>query len=156
MSREFSKISPKVWRSKRFRSLGSDDPRYLLLYLMTCQHQSSAGCFRMPDAYGAADLDWPLERLKEARLLLAERDLIAFDAVTEEYFMRGWFAHNKPMNASHQKAIMNRINDIESDSVREVAEEEFGEAALPQSNPTPVPSSSRLTDTAFMSSGRRV
>lgn len=156
MAREFSKISPKVWRSQRFRSLESDDPRYLLIYLMTCQHQSSAGCFRMPDAYGAADLDWTVERVRKARAALVQSDLIAFDAGTDEYFICGWFMHNKPMNASHQKAIVNRISDLESDLLREVAEGEFGEAALPSTRePVPAYGSSRLTETAFMSSGRR-
>ena len=65
--RTFSKISPKLWRSPRFRSLESGDERLLYLYVLTCEHQSSAGCFRLPDAYAASDLGWTEERLSDAR-----------------------------------------------------------------------------------------
>jgi hypothetical protein len=131
MSREFSKISPKVWRSKRFRALPSDDARMFLVFAMTCEHQTSAGCFRMPDAYGAADLAWPIERMKTARSEVIDAGLLAFDKATDEYFVPGWFAHNKPMNASHQKAIIRYISDLESDAVREVAEAELQPALIP-------------------------
>ena len=47
--REFSKVSPAVWQSERFHSLPSDDGRYVHLYLLTNDHQNSAGCYRLPD-----------------------------------------------------------------------------------------------------------
>ena len=105
-AREFSKISPKVWRSNKFRALPSDEARYLLIFLMTSPHQTSAGCFKIPDEYGAADMNWPIERFREYRAQLVEAGLLAFDEVTDEYFVPGWFTFNKPMNVSHQKAIV--------------------------------------------------
>ena len=131
MSREFSKISPKVWRSKRFRALPTDDARFLLLYLLTSEHQTSAGCFRMPDAYAASDLAWQVDKMQTARRHLVEGGLIAFDGSTDEYFVLGWFEHNKPMNASHQKSIVRVVSGVESDPVRETAEAELQPALIP-------------------------
>jgi hypothetical protein len=136
MSREFSKISPRVWRSARFRALDSDDDRYLLLFLMTCSHQTSAGCFRMPEAYGAADLGWHPDRMRDARNALVAAGLIEFDGTTDEYFVCGWLRHNRPMNASHQKAIERAIAELESDAVRNVAETDLEAARLPNTSPT--------------------
>ncbi|PAP96630.1 hypothetical protein [Mesorhizobium wenxiniae] len=148
MSREFSKISPKVWRSKRFRALPVDDARYLLMFLLSSEHQTSAGCFRMPDAYAAADLGWPIERMDEARKHLIEGGLIAFDSTTDEYFVIGWFGHNKPMNASHQKSIVRVVSDIESDAVREIAEAELQPALIPSS--VEMLNGSRLGNSPYM------
>ncbi|WP_027151523.1 hypothetical protein [Mesorhizobium sp. WSM2561] len=148
MSREFSKISPKVWRSKRFRALPSDDARFLLLFFLTSEHQTSAGCFRMPDAYAAADLGWPIERMQTARQDLIEGDLLAFDPDTDEYFVIGWFGHNKPMNVSHQKSIVRVVSDIESDAVREIAEAELQPALIPSTVETI--NGSRLGNSSYM------
>ncbi|MGX5839751.1 hypothetical protein ACWGTI_03390 [Mesorhizobium sp. ArgA1] len=150
MSREFSKISPKVWRSRRFRALPSDDARYLLVFLFTCDHQTSAGCFRMPDQYGAADLVWPIERMRTARQELVDGGLLAFDPATDEYFVPGWYNHNKPMNANHQKAIVRQVSELESDEVREVAEAELQPALLPSTIETLNAGGSRLVGTNFM------
>ncbi|MER9412888.1 hypothetical protein [Mesorhizobium sp. M0589] len=148
MSREFSKISPKVWRSKRFRRLPSDDARFLLLYILTSEHQTSAGCFRMPDAYAASDLAWPTDKMQTARGHLVEGGLIAFDASTDEYFVIGWFVHNKPMNTSHQKSIVRVVADVESDALREVAEAELQPALIPSTVETL--SGSRLGTSVYM------
>ncbi|TPN58638.1 hypothetical protein FJ976_01640 [Mesorhizobium sp. B1-1-9] len=148
MSREFSKISPKVWRSKRFRALPTDDARFLLMFLLTSEHQTSAGCFRMPDAYAAADLGWPSDRMQAARKYLVEGGLLAFDTLTDEYFVVGWFGHNKPMNASHQKSIVRVVANIESDAVREAAEAELQPSLIPSSVETL--GATRLGSTSYM------
>ena len=69
--RDYSKVSPKLWRSPRYRSLESGDARLLYLYFLTCEHQSSAGCFRLPVAYAASDLGWTENRFTDARAALA-------------------------------------------------------------------------------------
>lgn len=148
MSREFSKVSPKVWRSNRFRALPSDDARYLLLFVLTSPHQTSAGCFKMPDAYGSADMNWTVERFLAARLELVQANLLAFDEATDEYYLPGWLSFNKPMNASHQKAIVRLVADIESDVVREIAEAELMPALIPSTVET-IPNRSALASTSY-------
>lgn len=132
MSRDFTKVSPRVWRSRRFRTL-TDDAKQLLLFLLTCDHQTSAGCFRMPDAYGAADLLWAVERMQAARSALVEAGLVVFDDRTEEYFVCGWFAYSRPMNVSHQKSIDRQVENIESDAVRAAALKELAPSLVANS-----------------------
>ena len=75
--------------------------------------------------------------------------MLAFDAVTDEYFVIGWFVHNKPMNASHQKSIVRVVADIESDAVREVAEAELQPSMIPSTVET-LNGGSRLGNSSYM------
>jgi hypothetical protein len=125
--REWSKVSPALWRSPRFLSLKGSDERLLLVYYMTCDHMNSSGCFRLPDGYAIADLAWTSERYRIARDLLAAACLISFDPATEEVFVDRWFKHNPPTNAKHAKGARRLINKIDSGDLREKAEAEFRE-----------------------------
>lgn len=155
VSRDFSKVSPKVWRSPRFRGLQSDQAKLFYLYVLTCEHQSSAGCFRLPDAYAAADLSWPRDILETARAHLIETQLLVHDPETEEYFVPRWFKHNPSTNPKHRKGIERQISDLDSEHVRRVAEAEFIES-VPEQSPLevrPYPNgltASRLTNSSYL------
>ncbi|PZV39743.1 hypothetical protein [Mesorhizobium kowhaii] len=126
--REFSKVSPALWRSKRFLALPKDRCRLLLVFYMTCGHQTSAGCYRISEGYACSDLGWLPEDYRTARDPLVECGLIAFDNDTEEVFVSGWFRFCPPMNPKHAAGTMALIADIESDRLREQAEQEFAPA----------------------------
>lgn len=137
MSRDFSKVSPKVWRSPRFRGLQNEQAKLFYLYLLTCEHQSSAGCFRLPDAYAAADLAWSEVDLTAAREACIDAGLLVHDPETEEYFVLRWFKHNPSTNGKHRKGIERLISDLDSDHVREAAEAEFIESVPAENLDTP-------------------
>ncbi len=126
--REFSKVSPAIWRSKRFRLLPNDRCRLLLFYFMTSAHQTSAGAYQLSEGYACTDLGWSAEDYSAARQPLEELRLIVFDADTEEVYVTGWFNVCPPMNDKHAAGCKSMIRDIESDVVREIVEEEFAEA----------------------------
>lgn len=123
--REFSKVSPAIWRSKRFLGLKTDRSRLLLFYFLTCQHQNSSGAYRLPDGYAISDLGWSLDVYREERSELQAVKLIHYDPETEEVYVSGWFRSCPPMNDKHASGTMARISQIESDTLREVAEAEF-------------------------------
>lgn len=123
--REFSKVSPAVWRSKRFLALRTDRGRLLLLYYMTSQHQNSAGAYKLPEGYAISDLGWAVESYRDARTELQDAGLIYYDPETEEVYVTGWFKVCPPMNDKHASGTMARISEIESDTLREVLEAEF-------------------------------
>lgn len=123
--REFSKVSPAVWRSKRFLALKTDRGRLLLLYFMTSQHQNSAGAYKLPEGYAVSDLGWATDAYRDARAELQAAGLIHYDPETEEVYVSGWFKVCPPMNDKHASGTMSRISEIESDALREVLEEEF-------------------------------
>jgi len=124
VAREFSKVAPAIWRSKKFRALG-DDARLVHLYLITCEHQNSAGCYRLPVAYGAADMGWPVDRFETAFQQVSEAGLIACAPETEELFIRNWFRVSPPMNLKHGAGIMTIVSRIESDALRLEVEAEY-------------------------------
>lgn len=157
--RDFSKVSPKLWRSPRFRSLDSDDAKLLYVFLLSCEHQTSAGCFRLPDAYAASDLAWDAERLHTARVQLIEVGLVVHDSGTDEYFVPRWFWHNPITNPKHMKGAERLISELDSDHVREAAEVELSEHQ-PSKNPLdppmePLPNNSRLLNSGYFNGTRR-
>jgi hypothetical protein len=123
--REFSKVSPKVWRDKKFRNLTSIDAQLAFLFFLTCDHQNSAGSYRVPDGYAAEDLGWTIPRYVEARNLVVNAGLVVFDIDTAELFISGWFDTNPSMNPKHARSIRGAIAKIESDMIREAAEDDF-------------------------------
>lgn len=125
--REFTKVSPNLWRSKRFLAR-TDAAKVLYVYLLTCEHQNSTGCFRLPDGYACADLHWSIEQYGSARDELVASDLVSFDAETSLIFVHRWFKHSPPMNDKHAQGTVKQIVEIESDAIREKVEQEFSEA----------------------------
>ena len=126
--RQFSKVSPAVWRSGRFTGLEESSDQLLYLYYLTCEHQNSAGCFRLPDGYACSDLGWPPERYSRARDRLVAAELITFDSITAEIYVDRWFKHNAPMGEKHSLGTHRIIKRIESDAVRHKVEAEFTNA----------------------------
>ncbi|MDJ1464944.1 hypothetical protein [Nitratireductor sp. GZWM139] len=134
--RIFSKVSPAVWHSPRFKKAG-DDGRYLHLYFLTCGHQNSCGCCLIPEGYACADLDWPPDRYRKALQELCNLGLVSHDAETSEIYIERWFLHNKPMNKSHAEGTRRLISDIDSDTLREKVEEDFLETTDSPANAPP-------------------
>ena len=69
--REYGKVHTSFWTSKTIRAL-SDDARTLAIYLLTCEHGSIIGAFRLPLAYACDDLGWVAERFKKGFKTLEE------------------------------------------------------------------------------------
>ena len=126
--RDFSKISPALWQSKRFNSLPSDDGRYLYLYLLTNAHQTSAGCYRLPDGYATNDLRWEHSRYVKAGQELVSADLILFDKTESVVMITRWFKHNPPMSESHFIGIERLLEKLPSQKIKEAASQAANEA----------------------------
>ena len=139
--RDFSKVSPVLWGSERFTSLPSDDARYLYLFLLTSEHQNSAGLYKLKDEYAVADLRWGLERYQKARQELVTADLIRFDARTNMVLITRWFKHNAPMNESHFRGVVKVIERLGCEAFQEEALHALTEAfeAVKASKQKPVP-----------------
>lgn len=127
-AREFSKVSPAVWRSGRFRRLSGQMSKQVYLYFITNSHVNSAGCYPLPDLYACADLDCEAEAYSAARDELIGSELIDHDPDTTEILIERWFRHNPPMNPNHYKGTSRLVSEIESDRLREKAEEALSEA----------------------------
>ncbi|RWK12182.1 hypothetical protein [Mesorhizobium sp.] len=124
-ARTFTKISPAVWRSRRFIGL-PDEAKVGHLYLLSNSHVTSAGVYELPPGYACADLGWTeagyesvLQELIAAELIDRDGDVILIER---------WFRHNPPTNDDHAKGTRRRLHEIESDRLREKAILAFDDA----------------------------
>ncbi|HEV2898017.1 MAG TPA: hypothetical protein VGX71_09330 [Pseudaminobacter sp.] len=157
--REFSKVSPAVWRSGRFARLECSTAQVLYLYFLSCEHQNSAGCFRLPDGYACSDLGWLPPKYTESRAKLVSVELVSFDPATAEIYVDRWFKHNPPMNDKHALGTRRIIEAIESDVIREKVETEFqaaDEARALKGNPLDAPFNHGGIANSRLVRGRRV
>ncbi|MGA7675795.1 MAG: hypothetical protein WCA78_12225 [Rhizomicrobium sp.] len=121
--RDFNKVSPAIWLAGSFLSHPQDD-RYLYLYLITCPHQNSAGCFTLPDGYACVDLGgWEVGKYRETLKALETTDLITTDPATSEVLINGWFNDNCPMNTNHLTGTKRVINGIKSPVLKKIAQD---------------------------------
>lgn len=123
--RIFTKVSPTLWASTRFRSLPCDRDRLWYIYTLTSRHQTSAGVCILPDEYGAADLKWNLGDVTQARQNVTGAGMVFVDEVTAEVFVDQWFRHNGACNDKHAQGIAKYVADITSDAIREEVETQF-------------------------------
>lgn len=118
MSRDFSKVSPQIWDSERFRRLPDDGARLAYLYFLSNCHQNSIGCYKLPVAYACADLTWGEATFVTARDAVIAQELIAIDDATREILIARWFKHNPPTNVKHMMGACRLVSKIESPALR--------------------------------------
>ncbi len=106
--RDFSKVAPQVWRSKKFRSL-NDRGRLLYLYLLTCPHANSAGCYNLPIGYATHDLGWSDKSVLDTIGSLCDTLLIGYNEAEETVFINNWFIFNPAQNPKHAKKLYSEI-----------------------------------------------
>jgi hypothetical protein len=94
---------------------------------LTNAHQTSAGAYRLPDAYAAADLSWAIERYQCARSELVGAGLINHDAASSVVMITRWFRINPPMNEKHLKGIRQILERLPSQAIWQEATAELDE-----------------------------
>ncbi len=119
--REFSKVSPNVWQSRKFWSLPGDEHRYLYLYILTNQHSNSAGCFQLPEGYGCADLKWSEQVFSNRMETISKAGLVLFDKEEKTLLITNWFEFNAPINAKHALGILDQIKQTSSQNLKAIA-----------------------------------
>ncbi len=126
--RDFSKVSPTLWRSRKFKALTDETAKLAYLYLLTCPHGNSAGCFDLPTMYACADLD-----IKEAAYLkaldaLIKVGLVEYDQDDETVLLVNWATFNVPTNAKHAMGLLDQLDQASSISLKSAALKDFQKA----------------------------
>ena len=129
--RSFTMVSPMIWRSKRFKTL-SKEAQLLFIYLLTCEHQTMAGAYRLPPEYGASDMGWPIDAFKSALEEVSASGLILFDEDSTEVMIDGWYRFHPPKGKSTIKGIENSLKRLESEELYKAGMQAFEEALLAQ------------------------
>lgn len=99
--REFGKVSPTVWSSRKFTRLPDDSSKLLFLYCLTAPHSNSVGLYKLPIGYICEDLGWTTERCRKGIETLSKGLLIRYDEGEKTVWIEQWFRFNPPSNANH-------------------------------------------------------
>ncbi len=117
--RDFSKVSPSIWRSKKFKSLGADmEAKHVYLYLLTCPHGNSAGCFDLPPLYASNDLGMTAEAYSKAIDSLSKADLIEWDEAEQTLLIVNWDEFNEPTNPKHAIGLLSQLEQAASKTLK--------------------------------------
>ena len=115
--RDYGRVYSAFWQSPEIRSL-SEDARTLALYLLTTPHGNLIGCFRLPDAYAADDLQWSSERVREGFAKLAEVAFVMRDEATKWVFIAKYLKWNAFENPNVAKAAFKAFDQVPSISLK--------------------------------------
>lgn len=107
----YNKISPSFWTDRKVQAW-DDDTRLLALYIMTCEHRSTEGLFRLPKAYICADLGWSPERLDKPFATLLRDDFIRYDETVSVMLLTNALKWNPTDNANHAKGAAKRVSVV--------------------------------------------
>lgn len=101
MPRDYGKVSTTLWNSRKFQSLETPEARLVYLYLHTCPHVNSVGCFVLPDRYGAADTGLELKTYQTALIALSKALLIGHDENESVIRIIDFLKHDPFTNKNH-------------------------------------------------------
>jgi hypothetical protein len=125
--RDFTKVSNSIWNSAKFNSLNDDQTKLAYLYILTCPHSNSSGCFTLKQGYAAADLGWNFEAIGKAIESLSEAGLIQFDQSSETVRIVNWVSFNPPTNAKHALGILSHLKTAQSKELKLQSLQEFSD-----------------------------
>lgn len=108
--REFVKVSPSVWNSRKFWSLPDDLARYAYLYVLTNEHINSAGCYKLSIGYICGDLKWEPEVARKAIERLSIAGLVDYDEGENTILILNWGAFNAPTNPKHAIGLLTQLD----------------------------------------------
>lgn len=89
-----------------------DSMKLFALYLLTTKHRTLEGFFVLPPQYIAADIGWPLRRVKDMLMKLEEDGFIRFDEKTNLLLIRNALKYQQPDSKNVQKAVIARIRNL--------------------------------------------
>lgn len=112
--REFSKVSPTVWRSRKFKSLTDTETKFVYFYILTSPHNNSAGCYDLHPLYASADIGLSEIQYLNCIDTLSKANLIEFDKDENTVMVVNWETFNEPMNPKHALGLLYQLNQASS------------------------------------------
>jgi hypothetical protein len=115
--RDYGRVYSAFWQSPEIRAL-PEDARTLALYLLTAPHGNLIGCFRLPDAYAADDLQWTAERVSEGFRKLEEAAFVRRDEATKWVFIAKYLKWNAFENPNVARAAHKALDQVPALSLK--------------------------------------
>lgn len=116
MARTYWRVSPAFWADEK-SSRWSDDAKLLALYILTCEHRSLEGLFRLPKGYIKEDLGWNSERLAEPFAQLLQDGFIEYDEAARVIFIVNALEYQAPENPNQVTAAVKIIEELPATSL---------------------------------------
>jgi len=148
--RDYAKISPSIWGSRKFLSINDDsEARLLYFYIHTSPHGNSIGCYRLPKGYVMADLNWSPDQIDRAIEALCKALLIDWNE-TETIVQIADFLKQSPItNEKHAKGACKLALALPDCDIKaricaelngsEYVKEKLPDIALPKPSDRPIP-----------------
>lgn len=108
MSAKYWRISPRIWLKHHW----TEDMKFLALYLLTCEHRTTEGIFRLPKAYICGDLGWDMGRIEEAFSGLIKEGFIAYDDQAQVVLLKKALKWQRPETSNHMKAAVKALSEL--------------------------------------------
>lgn len=118
--RDYNKVFTSFWTSPDIRAM-SEDGRTLALYLLTCQHSNMIGCFRIPEAYVADDMQWGFERVTKGFHELFQNGFATHDSRSKWVVLHKFLRWNPIENPNQGKSAMKLFGLIPDESTKALA-----------------------------------
>jgi len=112
----YYRVSPKFWSSAE-RNGWDDDTRLLALYILTCEHRTTEGLFRLPKQYILADLEWSKERLAQPFARLCNDGFIEYDHKAKVVLIVKALAYQSPNNPNGVTAALRALEMVPETSL---------------------------------------
>ena len=121
--RDYKRVSPRFWPEAQAGGW-TDDMKMLALYLLTCEHRTTEGLYRLPVEYMAADLSgadglgcdlagaWSPERVRAALARLSADGFVSYDHAARVVFLPRALAYQAPENPNQRKAAIKSLRGL--------------------------------------------
>jgi hypothetical protein len=104
--RPFGQVQTKFWDGASSVKGLSDGAKLLALYLLTCPHHNSLGCFGLPMGYIAGDTGWQPQVIRRRLAELEGEGFAFYDEAAGWVIMPSYLKHNPAKNRDHMKGII--------------------------------------------------
>jgi len=111
--RNFGVIHARYWTWALEHEL-SDDAKIIGAYYLSCEHSNSAGCYRIPMEYVAADLGYPIDRVSKGYFELESLGFIAYCERSKWALIPKYLKWNPLQNAKHAIGTKRLLSQIPS------------------------------------------
>ncbi len=111
--RDYGRVYSSFWQSPEARGY-SETGRLLALYLLTSPHANLIGCFRLPDAYAADDLQWSRERVREGFAELSATGFLTREDGASWVFIHKYLKWNEFENGNVAIAAWKAFDQVPS------------------------------------------
>lgn len=125
----YGKILSGMWSDQRFQALGCG-AKLLYVYLLSCEHCSSIGLFKLGMGYVMDDMDVSRKEAESAMAELEGQGLASYDKGTKTCLIHRYLRYNPPQNPKHLKGMAKVFDEQEATEYDEAFLKEADEVCV--------------------------